>query len=113
MIRRPPRSTRTYTLFPYTTLFRSGHPPAPAGCRRNGKRKSRADRSGPPGQYTGLLLAHRYVGRPPPLLWPVRWREIGRASCRERECQYVSITVVAVSLKKKPKTIAKIDQTTT
>src|SRR3546814_19950927 len=24
MIRRPPRSTRTYTLFPYTTLFRSG-----------------------------------------------------------------------------------------
>src|SRR3546814_12403436 len=27
MIRRPPRSTRTDTLFPYTTLFRSG------GCR--------------------------------------------------------------------------------
>src|SRR3546814_4322952 len=29
MIRRPPRSTRTYTLFPYTTLFRSHrrHPP--------------------------------------------------------------------------------------
>src|SRR3546814_2949266 len=27
MIRRPPRSTRTDTLFPYTTLFRSG----PAG----------------------------------------------------------------------------------
>src|SRR3546814_663606 len=28
MIRRPPRSTRTDTLFPYTTLFRSraGHP---------------------------------------------------------------------------------------
>src|SRR3546814_15440505 len=23
MIRRPPRSTQTYTLFPYTTLFRS------------------------------------------------------------------------------------------
>src|SRR3546814_20163955 len=34
MIRRPPRSTRTDTLFPYTTLFRS---PAAAGgrdCRR-------------------------------------------------------------------------------
>src|SRR3546814_18224336 len=30
MIRRPPRSTRTDTLFPYTTLFRSAHPyPAP------------------------------------------------------------------------------------
>src|SRR3546814_19521596 len=24
MIRRPPRSPRTYTLFPYTTLFRAG-----------------------------------------------------------------------------------------
>src|SRR3546814_10759537 len=27
MIRRPPRSTRTDTLFPYTTLFRSSFPP--------------------------------------------------------------------------------------
>src|SRR3546814_4011009 len=27
MIRRPPRSTRTDTLFPYTTLFRSPHTP--------------------------------------------------------------------------------------
>src|SRR3546814_15847217 len=26
MIRRPPRSTRTDTLFPYTTLFRSASP---------------------------------------------------------------------------------------
>src|SRR3546814_6613392 len=37
MIRRPPRSTRTDTLFPYTTLFRSlGHIPCPFGfgyCR--------------------------------------------------------------------------------
>src|SRR3546814_701262 len=40
MIRRPPRSTRTDTLFPYTTLFRSGlavhdarhHPVHPAGA---------------------------------------------------------------------------------
>src|SRR3546814_4355378 len=29
MIRRPPRSTRTDTLFPYTTLFRSPLEPAP------------------------------------------------------------------------------------
>src|SRR3546814_4170592 len=29
MIRRPPRSTRTDTLFPYTTLFRSSAPEAP------------------------------------------------------------------------------------
>src|SRR3546814_19623995 len=30
--------------------------------------------------------------------------EIGRASCRERVCQYVSISVVAVTLKKKNNT---------
>src|SRR3546814_10745740 len=29
MIRRPPRSTRTDTLFPYTTLFRSARSPIP------------------------------------------------------------------------------------
>src|SRR3546814_6795536 len=32
MIRRPPRSTRTDTLFPYTTLFRSGQEES---CRRD------------------------------------------------------------------------------
>src|SRR3546814_7962390 len=34
MIRRPPRSTRTYTLCPYTTLFRS---PATRAARRRGR----------------------------------------------------------------------------
>src|SRR3546814_5070147 len=35
MIRRPPRSTRTDTLFPYTTLFRSPTPSSTSGkgCR--------------------------------------------------------------------------------
>src|SRR3546814_4380699 len=48
MIRRPPRSTRTDTLFPYTTLFRS-HPThrrrtrPTRSCRRHGPRQ-RADR---------------------------------------------------------------------
>src|SRR3546814_15031140 len=50
MIRRPPRSTRTDTLFPYTTLFRSQayqeicgahfspaeHPPATIGIKEGG-----------------------------------------------------------------------------
>src|SRR3546814_11375950 len=41
MIRRPPRSTRTDTLFPYTTLFRSRRAlskaaASPAGARRPG-----------------------------------------------------------------------------
>src|SRR3546814_6053889 len=39
MIRRPPRSTRTDTLFPYTTLFRSS--PARRGWRRRADREAR------------------------------------------------------------------------
>src|SRR3546814_1427669 len=40
MIRRPPRSTRTDTLFPYTTLFRSSadgarHAPRRTACKRS------------------------------------------------------------------------------
>src|SRR5207342_3885013 len=41
MIRRPPRST----LFPYTTLFRSGRPSAPRGHVRRRHGRSGADRS--------------------------------------------------------------------
>src|SRR3546814_12731443 len=39
MIRRPPRSTRTDTLFPYTTLFRS--PPAGARAARRSRNSCR------------------------------------------------------------------------
>src|SRR3546814_4013358 len=42
MIRRPPRSTRTDTLFPYTTLFRSG-PQNPAERDPVGDHLQRAD----------------------------------------------------------------------
>src|SRR3546814_12693328 len=45
MIRRPPRSTRTDTLFPYTTLFRSGGIGDRHGQGRRGKhRPSQAKR---------------------------------------------------------------------
>src|SRR3546814_10046674 len=50
MIRRPPRSTRTDTLFPYTTLFRSGDrlhaahiAQSPAGMRLARRQRSRAN----------------------------------------------------------------------
>src|SRR3546814_15344276 len=46
MIRRPPRSTRTDTLFPYTTLFRSTLPPL--------KRKIEGWRGGGMGGEVGL-----------------------------------------------------------
>src|SRR3546814_18136509 len=41
MIRRPPRSTRTDTLFPYTTLFRSPFP-AGHGERLGGRARRRS-----------------------------------------------------------------------
>src|SRR3546814_10069275 len=45
MIRRPPRSTRTDTLFPYTTLFRSAGQDAGARSgRQYGERKKRYQR---------------------------------------------------------------------
>src|SRR3546814_16541823 len=37
----------------------------------------------------------------------LRMAKIGRASCRERVCQYVEISVVAVSLKQKTNVITK------
>src|SRR3546814_19048620 len=49
MIRRPPRSTRTDTLFPYTTLFRS---------TETNERRPRGDMEGP-----GLGIATRWCGR--------------------------------------------------
>src|SRR3546814_16727020 len=42
MIRRPPRSTRTDTLFPYTTLFRSKSP-----HRQSARPSPNAPRAGP------------------------------------------------------------------
>src|SRR3546814_17304235 len=46
-------------------------------------------------------LIERYNSRPEE---PTAWKEeIGSATCRERGCQYVSISGVAVSLKKKKK----------
>src|SRR3546814_10703581 len=53
MIRRPPRSTRTDTLFPYTTLFRSK--PARRAASRQGDRRTQAFRPAarPPGPTKG------------------------------------------------------------
>src|SRR3546814_1998296 len=56
MLRRPPRSTRTDTLFPYTTLFRSrprppaagpAPQPAPAAAGTGATARERADRVRP------------------------------------------------------------------
>src|SRR3546814_10472384 len=64
MVRRPPRSTRTDTLFPYTTLFRSradDSRPARAPIRRAPwphRRKGRLDQ-GEGAVLPTILRAHR------------------------------------------------------
>src|SRR3546814_5714129 len=60
MRRRPPGSTRTDTLFPYTTLFRSRYG---EGCRRHrlqpGKRDLRQGRGGQAGGKLGEARSDR------------------------------------------------------
>src|SRR3546814_6024480 len=106
MIRRPPRSTRTDTLFPYTTLFRSRRrllrPPRPAaravalrpgagGVRAGGRgravpchrRRPRVDRDHALGRAVAaagpLVLAG---GREPALRRPRRLLPADRKSTR-------------------------------
>src|SRR3546814_19606456 len=107
MIRRPPRSTRTYTLFPYTTLFRSKTPavargPSPMapkgepGCRRHRSASVGEPPRGVDGIRRPKIACRRQGGgglqhpEEPSLghSLPVK-AENGRASCRERVCQYV------------------------
>src|SRR3546814_2990351 len=68
MIRRPPRSTRTDTLFPYTTLFRSAAPcadradPAGWGAAFAGHRQrhaGRGDRHWPATLVSGTVVVDR------------------------------------------------------
>src|SRR3546814_2845092 len=79
MIRRPPRSTRTDTLFPYTTLFRS--------------QSRHAQEPQPPGhgaRPVGLLRVRRRVRR-----------EIGRAHVELQSLMRISYAVFCLKKKKK------------
>src|SRR3546814_19897549 len=101
MIRRPPRSTRTDTLFPYTTLFRS-HPGAELFQIGDDIAVREYGTFGQAGGAAGVLQERDVAG--PQWQTCVRLRaalgerpaeadgaaaQIGRASCRERVCQYV------------------------
>src|SRR3546814_19738024 len=57
MIRRPPRSTRTDTLFPYTTLFRAARPHGQG--RTEADRESAGDAGVACGQAEGPRRLHR------------------------------------------------------
>src|SRR3546814_17165636 len=99
MIRRPPRSTRTDTLFPYTTLFRSGgygvlilgpraverletHTPAwplPKVFRLMSK-----------GALAEGVFKGETINTPSKLaVEDAIFAQIGRAPCRERVCTHV------------------------
>src|SRR3546814_13530146 len=102
MIRRPPRSTRTDTLFPYTTLFRSagqgeagpalrpvGHPDR-TGTAMNTPTPS-ATPWQPAGTVYGVLLNFRHEAG----LWQARMRSEERrvgeecvSTCRSRWSPY-------------------------
>src|SRR3546814_15342452 len=121
MIRRPPRSTRTDTLFPYTTLFRSlaqvvqrldprrrgafrtevgdaaGIDPQVMAAGLDGGDPVELQAHGLLGEFlpqafdhalVELADQHRVVGHVA-LVAGDPAQEIGRASCRERVCQYV------------------------
>src|SRR3546814_1764671 len=81
MIRRPPRSTRTDTRFPYTTLFRSQlcaqRRPVPqrAGDRRGG---------GPPLRHRGTARRHRRLRLRRPRQQRTARRRGGRILGQER-----------------------------
>src|SRR3546814_14981486 len=119
MIRRPPRSTRTDTLFPYTTLFRSPRRPgagrvSPGRARECRKRAAGSSGGAPAEDGTSCVraaaasderladhldpLVHRRLAQPAAdgdevVLRAdpphVAARKIGRASSRERVWQDV------------------------
>src|SRR3546814_15572733 len=108
MILRPPRSTRTDTLFPYTTLFRSGELQMPPVLQRQTAAALAAvggggadevlqhfrplrpcERLGGDGDklVDRRMLLKLLVANPPHVGEPAV-PQIGRAACRERVCQY-------------------------
>src|SRR3546814_11234827 len=119
MIRRPPRSTRTDTLFPYTTLFRSvddnvvlvvdhlaaESPHQPVGPRtvadriaerHAGRRALGMQRLAQLEEAVHVLRELAETGGLDVALaidhagtGGAERQEIGRASCRERGCRYV------------------------
>src|SRR3546814_5698784 len=96
MIRRPPRSTRTDTLFPYTTLFRSK---AEAVCAPPSTiRKSVWERVE---MSSGATIADQPLGGlPPPSM--TRWGERPRSEEHTSELQsLMRISYAVFCLKKK------------
>src|SRR3546814_9702404 len=101
MIRRPPRSTRTDTLFPYTTLFRSHRRRDRRGGRANRRRrKSIMPGHSPryPARARAAARARVAAGEPPTVL------AIRRSEEHTSELQsLMRISYAVFCLKKKKK----------
>src|SRR3546814_11592912 len=99
MIRRPPRSTRTDTLFPYTTLFRSSDRRAREPSRVGGARmgegilaaRRRAGMFGDVADAEVKLEGRREPGEPEQIRRRSEERRVGKecvSTCRSRWSPY-------------------------
>src|SRR3546814_12781966 len=102
MIRRPPRSTRTDTLFPYTTLFRSGGRTVGHGAGGGQAAVGRIEAGRHPHHRTlpaaeGVAADAGEMAGPEtlsargdePAGLRIAFEQIGSAAGRARVCQYV------------------------
>src|SRR3546814_10332594 len=113
MIRRPPRSTRTDTLFPSTTLFRSGRPAGHHGrsglafraLSRRGPRAAQGPRRGAHGSPHHLSLGAGAAAEVRPQ--PAGPRGADRSEEHTSELQSLMRISYAVFCLKKKKTDSK------
>src|SRR3546814_3900897 len=89
MIRRPPRSTPTDTLFPYTTLFRSQHRSGLADEVVVGERRDDGE------LVVAVVLAHALVGEAAHcrVVAPLQSLEVGLALQRARRVEIVGAQI--------------------
>src|SRR3546814_10850508 len=115
MIRRPPISTRTDTLFPYTTLFRSLRRPGLARSAAHGERAG-AFHPGVPvgsGDAGSGNRAHVQLGFRRGLRQRAQFRPPGRSEEHTSELQSLMRTSYAVFCLKKKKEQKKTTSTIT
>src|SRR3546814_8342157 len=103
MIRRPPRSTRTDTLFPYTTLFRSASPGPGRELRRGNHRIL-----GPHAAAVEPGLEIDDVGRQHPVEQRAQAAAVGRAVAVDHEIEVDDLALVAAD----PETGARAEEHT-
>src|SRR3546814_5128271 len=102
MIRRPPRSTRTDTLFPYTTLFRSG-----ASRAERAESEAHTGCSRAPQELSAMDVAHLMFSGRQGVLDRKRSPVQGRSEEHTSELQSLMRISYAVFCLKKKKTEKK------